>query len=62
MIDSKKIVGVCHLFTMMMENLYGIITTENTLYDNLYVLSFVGLPISWVLCKDECYVSYCMKK
>jgi len=57
-----KYVGVIHLCGMIIENIYGFIIGKNTLFDKLYIISFVSIPLSWLLCKDECIISYAMKK
>jgi len=55
-------IGMLHLLGMMIENLYGWMTPKHTLFDRLYMMTFVSIPFSWIVCKDECIVSYAMKK
>jgi len=57
-----KYIGVFHLCGMMLENLYGIIIQKHILLDKLYFVSVIMIPLSWILCKDECLVSYLVKK
>jgi hypothetical protein len=47
---------------MIMENIYGYFIKQHDLFDTLYIMSFVSIPFSWVLCKDECIISYITKK
>jgi len=58
----EKCVGMLHLFGMVIENIYGFVITKNVLFDKLYAISFISIPFSWVICKDECIISYIMKK
>jgi len=46
---------------MILEDTYGFII-KNSFLDKLYIISFVSIPFSWILCKDECIISYIMKK
>jgi hypothetical protein len=57
-----KYVGIIHLCGMIMEDTYGFIVGKNIFLDKLYIISFVCIPFSWILCKDECIISYIMKK
>jgi hypothetical protein len=61
-LDKHKYIGILHLFGMIIENVYGFIIKKNVFFDRLYIISFVSIPLSWVMCKDECIVSYIMKK
>jgi len=45
-----------------MEDIYGFIIRKNIILDKLYIISFVSIPCSWIICKDECIISYVMKK
>jgi hypothetical protein len=60
--NISKHIGIIHLCGMIIENIYGFIIIKNLFFDKLYIISFVSIPISWVICKDECIVSYVMKK
>lgn len=51
-----------HLCGMVLENIYGFIIAKNEIMDPLYLASFTIIPFSWILCKDECVISYWMKK
>ena len=55
-------IGTIHLCCMMIENVYGFIIEKNNLFDRLYIVSFVCIPFSWIICKDECIISYLVKK
>jgi len=54
--------GILHLCGMILEDIYGFIIQKNIFFDKMYMISFVSIPFSWVLCKDECIISYAMKK
>jgi hypothetical protein len=60
--NTHKYIGIFHLFGMIIENVYGFISWKNIVFDKLYIISFVSIPLSWVMCKDECIISYIMKK
>lgn len=62
MCHDHKYIGIFHLFGMIIENIYGFIVWKNILVDKLYIISFVSIPFSWVIFKDECIISYMMKK
>jgi hypothetical protein len=53
--------GSLHLCGMIIENVYGFLI-EDKILDNLYLISFLLLPLSWIICKDECIISYLLKK
>ena len=55
-------VGQIHLFGMIIENIYGFIIPKHELFDKLYIIIFTTIPCSWLLCKDECIISYIVKK
>ena len=60
--NVPKSVGLFHLCGMIIENIYGFIIRKNILFDKLYIISFASIPFSWIICKDECIISYIMKK
>jgi hypothetical protein len=55
-------IGILHLCGMILENIYGFFNWNNFFLDKLYIISFVSIPFSWVICKDECIISYIIKK
>ena len=57
-----KCIGIIHLFAMIMEDIYGFIIRKNIILDKLYIIGFVSIPCTWIICKDECIISYVMKK
>ena len=63
---SSNYVGIIHVYGMIIENIYGFIPhffiSNIRFFDKLYILSFVFIPLSWIICKDECIVSYLCKK
>jgi hypothetical protein len=62
MYNIYKHIGLLHLCGMIIEKNYGFIFVKQLLFDKLYIISFASIPISWLLCKDECVISYIMKK
>ena len=60
--NIQKYMGIFHLYGFIIENIYGFIITKNIFYDKLYIISFVSIQFSWIICKDECFISYAMKK
>jgi hypothetical protein len=61
-LNISNYAGLFHLFGMIIENIYGFIFTKHILLDKCYVISFVFIPFSWIICKDECIISYYIKK
>ena len=60
-IDISKIIGFFHLCGMVTENMYGFIITNMCLVDKIYMYIFISRPFSWIVCKDECIISYIVK-
>lgn len=58
----SKYIGIIHLCGMIIENSYGFIIIKNVFFDKLYIISFVSIPFSWIICKNECIISYIIKK
>ncbi len=54
--------GILHLCGMVLKTIYAFIIGKNILLDKLYMISFVLIPFSWVIFKDECIISYITKK
>lgn len=44
--------GIFHLYGFIIENIYGFIISKNIFSDKLYIISFVAIPFSWIICKD----------
>jgi len=61
-LNKLKYIGIFHLCGMIMQNIYGFLSAKNVFFDKLYIISFVSIPFSWVLCKNECIISYLTKK
>jgi hypothetical protein len=55
-------IGILHLFGMVLENIYGYIVPKDLLLDKIYMFIFVSIVFSWLLLKDECAISYAVKK
>ena len=55
-------IGILHLYGMIIQNLYGFIIPKNILFDKLYIINFASIALSWIICKDECIISYIVKK
>jgi hypothetical protein len=62
MMKWNTYIGIFHLCGMIIENIYGFIIQKDILFDKLYIISFVSIPFSWLLCNDECIISYIIKK
>lgn len=60
--NIHKYIGIIHLCGFIIENIYGFIICKTIFFDKLYIITFVSIPFSWVICKDECIISYIMKK
>jgi hypothetical protein len=54
--------GIIHLCGMILESTYGFLFSKNVLLDKLYMSTFALIPFSWIVFKDECIVSYIIKK
>jgi len=61
-ITLVKMLGILHLFGMVTKNIYGIIIAKNIIFDRIYLTIFLSIPVSWILFKDECIISYAIKK
>lgn len=53
--------GILHLIGLISISLYGLVI-NNYILDKLYIYIFLFIPLSWILCKDECLISYFIKK
>jgi len=60
--NITKTIGILHLLGMIIKNIYGMIISKNIFFDKIYITIFLSIPISWILCKDECIISYIIKK
>jgi hypothetical protein len=60
---SNTLFGRIHLAGMILQSIYGYFPwiPFDTL-DKIYLLQNIAIPISWILCKDECILSYIIKK
>jgi hypothetical protein len=54
------ILGYLHIILGLAASLYFL--WRNEVLDVFYILYFIGMNISWVLCKNECIVSYIFKR
>ena len=61
-LNISKIIGTVHLCGMVTENIYGLVIPRNTHYDKIYMTIFLSIPFSWMLFKNECIISYLIKK
>lgn len=61
-ISIQQSVGILHLSAMVTENIYGFIFSKTFGYDSAYMTLFLSVPLSWVACKNECLISYLVKK
>lgn len=49
-----------HVFSSLVLSLYFLWRTE--FFDKFYILYFLLLNLSWIVLKDECFISYIFKK
>lgn len=59
---TKKIIGYLHLLLSILKYIYGYIFPSILLFDSLYIILFAAIPLSWILFKNECLLSYFIKK
>lgn len=60
--NISKYLGMIHLCGLIIENMYGFLFVKNVFFDKFYIITFIGIPFSWIICRDECVVSYFIKK
>ena len=60
MTSIENIYGFLRYHLINYEHKNYIITFNNL--DKLYIVTFIFIPFSWSFCKDECIVSYLIKK
>jgi hypothetical protein len=58
----KYFLNIIHLGLIILLLIYPYIISKNYLYDACYIFLFIFGKLSWILCKDECYISYLFKK
>lgn len=61
-ISIQQTVGLVHLCGMVTENIYGIVIPKTFGHDPAYMTLFLSIPLSWLACKNECIISYLVKK
>jgi len=61
-ISIQQSVGILHLSAMVTENIYGFIFSKTFGYDSAYMTLFLSIPLSWLTFKNECIISYLVKK
>lgn len=60
--NISKYIGLLHLSGMIIESTYGFIFVKHITYDKLYIITLTFIPFSWIICNDECIISYLIKK
>ena len=60
--SNPTLIGVIHISGVIIRNLYGFVLPCRPILDYLYILAFYGIPLSWLLCRGECVISYLAKK
>jgi hypothetical protein len=55
------IIGFTHSFSSVMINTSPIIY-QNPIINKIFISAYTITPISWILCKDECIISFFVKK
>jgi len=58
----KYFLNIIHIGLIILLLIYPYIISKNYLYDTCYIFLFIFGKLSWILCKDECYISYLFKK
>ena len=58
----KYVFSSIHIFLLVLLLMYPFIVVKNYTLDKFYVLLFLLGKLSWIFCKDECYISYIFKK
>ena len=55
-------IGIIHITGVILRNLYGFVGYSLPALDYLYLLTYYMIPLSWLLCRGECIISYLAKK
>jgi len=55
------LVGLTHSITSVIINTLPL-CYHHPISNNIFIFSYTITPISWILCKDECIISYLVKK
>ena len=55
------IVGITHSFTSIISNTLPL-CCQHPIINNIFISAYTITPISWILCKDECIISFWVKK
>ena len=58
----KYVFSSIHVLLLVSLLTYPFVIAKNYVFDKLYVLLFLLGKLSWIFCKDECYISYIFKK
>jgi len=59
---AKYIFSYIHVLLLASLLSYPFLVLKNYFFDKFYVLLFLLGKLSWIFCKDECYISYIFKK
>ena len=59
---SPTKIGVIHISGVILRNMYGFVVINIPILDYLYLLAYYAIPLSWLLCRGECLISYIAKK
>jgi len=57
----NSIIGFTHSLSSVMINTLPLYC-QNPIVNNIFIFSYTVTPISWILFKDECIISYFVKK
>jgi hypothetical protein len=57
---TDELIGILHIISSFILSLYFLWRT--TTFDHIYIMYLLLLNLSWILFKDECFVSYIFKK
>ena len=59
---SSQTIGMIHISGVILRNMYGFVGNGLPILDYLYLLAYYVIPLSWLLCRGECVISYMAKK
>jgi len=60
--SHPTLIGIIHISGVIVRNMYGFVLPGGPILDYLYILAFYSIPLSWLLCRGECVISYLAKK
>ena len=58
----NKTIGIFHFGCGLIKNIHIILFPSFVLGESIFIASYCLTPLSWILCNDECIISYFVKK